>query len=274
MRVLFIVKTVDFIDPQGLAELSARAKVIGHETFLGILTREDIFAKIKRIEPDVIAYNAVTGNHREYFELNDTIKKRFKGIFTIMGGPHATFYPECIKDSSLDAICVGEGDEAFKRVVKEVPDVRLLIVGEGRLKGALERKIAGLSLQKNVLLTGFREDIPEILSIADISLHTSLWEGTPLAIIEAMASGKAVIATAVGGIPEMINDGVNGILVHPDDTAELAGRIIRLAKDRQLLAGLGREAEKYIKAKLGSRYVIEAITGLYDSFLTKKLKGK
>ncbi len=115
MKVLFIVKTVDFIDPLGLAELSARAKFNGHETFLGITSREDIFSKIKRIRPDVIAYSAITGEHKYYFKLNEVIKNRYKDIFTIMGGPHTTFYPGCIKDSAFDAICVGEGDEAVHK---------------------------------------------------------------------------------------------------------------------------------------------------------------
>lgn len=117
MKVLFIVRTVDFIDPLGIAELSARAKLNGHETFLGITTREDIFSKIEKIRPDVIGYSAITGEHRYYFKLNEVIKNRFKNIFTIMGGPHPTFYPECIKDSTLDAICVGEGDEAFPELL-------------------------------------------------------------------------------------------------------------------------------------------------------------
>lgn len=122
MKVLFIVKTVDFIDPLGIAELSARAKLTGHETFLGISMREDIFSKIQKIRPDVIAYSAITGEHKYYFTLNEIIKSRFKDIFTIIGGPHPTFYPECIKDSTFDAICVGEGDEAFPELLSALDE--------------------------------------------------------------------------------------------------------------------------------------------------------
>ena len=165
--------------------------------------------------------------------------------------------------------CLG----AFKQVLGEIHDAVLLIVGEGRLKGDIERKIVELGLQGNVILTGFREDIPEILSAADISLHTSLWEGTPLTIAEAMSSGKAVIATAVGGIPEMISDGVNGILVRPQDTDELAKWIIRLSKDRELLANLGREAKEYARVKFNPKHVIEEINSLYDAFLKRKVGG-
>lgn len=163
--------------------------------------------------------------------------------------------------------------DAFKQVLVEAHDAVLLIVGEGRLKGDIEKKITELGLQGNVMLTGFREDVPEILSAADISLHTSLWEGTPLTIAEAMSLGKAVIATAVGGIPEMISDGVNGILVPPQDTDELAKWIIRLSKDRELLADLGREAKEYAIIKFNPKHVIEEINNLYDAFLKRKVIG-
>lgn len=160
--------------------------------------------------------------------------------------------------------------DALKQAVGEVSNIMLLIVGEGRLKEDIERKIIKLNLQGNVILTGFREDVPEILSAADISLHTSLWEGTPLTITEAMSLGKAVIATAVGGIPEMISDGINGILVQPQNTSELAGWIIRLSKDRVLLNNIGEKAQEYAKIKFNSKYAIKEITNLYDTFLRTK----
>lgn len=120
MRILFVVKMIDFIDPQGIMQLSAIAKVNGYETFLGILTRENIFKKIEKIKPRLIAYSATTGEHKYYLRINEEIKKRFSHIFTIMGGPHATFYPECIYKSSLDAICIGEGDEAFPELLQRL----------------------------------------------------------------------------------------------------------------------------------------------------------
>lgn len=160
--------------------------------------------------------------------------------------------------------------EAFRKVADEVPNVMLLIVGDGRLKETIERKILELNLQKKVMLTGFREDIPEILSIIDISLHTSLWEGTPLAIVEAMSLGKAIVATAVGGIPEIIKDDVNGVLVQPQNTDELAKWIIRLSNDRALLTNLGREAQKCAKMRFDSKSIIGEINNLYDTYLKMK----
>ncbi len=120
MKILFIVKMIDFIDPQGIMQLSAIAKTKGHETFLGILTRENIFKKIEAIKPEVIAYSATTGEHKYYLRVNEEIKNRFPGIFTVMGGPHVTFFPECIYNSTLDAICIGEGDEAFPELLERL----------------------------------------------------------------------------------------------------------------------------------------------------------
>ncbi|MBM3252756.1 MAG: B12-binding domain-containing radical SAM protein [Candidatus Omnitrophica bacterium] len=111
---------IDFIDPQGIMQLSAIAKANGHQTFLGILTRENVFKKIEKIKPRVIAYSATTGEHKYYLKINEEIKKRFPNIFAIMGGPHVTFYPECIYNSTLDAICIGEGDEAFLELLQRL----------------------------------------------------------------------------------------------------------------------------------------------------------
>jgi anaerobic magnesium-protoporphyrin IX monomethyl ester cyclase len=117
MKILFIVKAIDFIDPIGIMLLSALAKRGGHSTSLGVLTRENILKKIVNLKPDVIAYSGSTGEHKYYLAINKTIKSKFKNLFTIMGGPHTTFYPECFEESTLDAICIGEGDEAFVEVL-------------------------------------------------------------------------------------------------------------------------------------------------------------
>ena len=163
--------------------------------------------------------------------------------------------------------------EAFRKVINEVPNTMLIIVGEGRMRAAIERKIAELNLQKNVILTGYREDVPQILSIIDISLHTSLWEGTPLAIVEAMFLGKTIVATSVGGIPEIIKNGINGILVQSKNIDELAKWIIRLLNDRALLDKLGREAQQYVKMRFEPKTIFNEINNLYETLLKVKAVG-
>lgn len=160
--------------------------------------------------------------------------------------------------------------EAFRKVVEEIPDTLLLFVGDGPQKKTIERRIVELELQKNVILTGFLEDIPAIFSIIDISLHTSFWEGSPVAIAEAMYLGKAIIATNVSGIPEIIEDGINGILVGPQNVDELSKAIIRLLKDRELLGKLGKEAERYARLHFDSKSIVNKVNEFYDSLLKMK----
>ena len=81
MKILFIVETIDFIEPQGLMLLCALAKSLVHQTFLGILSREDILKKIEILKPRIIAYSASTGEHKYYLKINQVIKNRFPGIF-------------------------------------------------------------------------------------------------------------------------------------------------------------------------------------------------
>lgn len=113
MKILFIVKDIDYIDSIGIMTISALVKSKNHSSYLGIIEREDVIKKIDELGPDVIAYSASTGEHKHYLRINEIIKSEFENIFTVMGGAHPTFYPDCIKKTSLDAICVGEGDAAF-----------------------------------------------------------------------------------------------------------------------------------------------------------------
>jgi anaerobic magnesium-protoporphyrin IX monomethyl ester cyclase len=119
MKILFIMQEIDYFDPLGLMSIIAVAKKEGHETFLGILAHEDILAKIEKIRPELVAYSASTGEHKYYFEINRKIKEKHPEIFTIMGGPHVTFFPYSLREGDLDAVCIGEGEEAFTEFLKK-----------------------------------------------------------------------------------------------------------------------------------------------------------
>jgi radical SAM superfamily enzyme YgiQ (UPF0313 family) len=141
MKILWIVKAIEFIDPLGIMLLSALAKQEGHECHLGILSRENVLEKIDRLKPDLVAYSASTGEHKYYLEFNDVLKSRNKDLFTVMGGPHTTFYPECIKGSSFDAICEGEGEEAFLELLaclengRDISGIKNIIAKNGVSNG-------------------------------------------------------------------------------------------------------------------------------------------
>lgn len=114
LRALFVIEGEDFIDPMGPAYLLAAAKKAGHEGDALILNNTaSPFDDIQDYQPHVIAYSAVTGTHQRYFEFNKRIKEYFPDVYTIMGGAHPTYYPECVKYQPIDAVCMGEGEGAF-----------------------------------------------------------------------------------------------------------------------------------------------------------------
>lgn len=113
MRVLFITKSHDFMVPRGASILSSVLKGIGHETYLCDMTKENPIESIEELEPNLVAYSSLTGEAKYYIKLNAKIKERFPALFTIMGGPHPTFFPNVVKESTLDAICMGEGEGAI-----------------------------------------------------------------------------------------------------------------------------------------------------------------
>jgi len=113
LRILFILKSENFLVPTGLCIISAVAKKDDCSISLCELNRQDPFKSISEFKPDVIAYSASTGEAKHYIRLNLLIKEKFPDIFTIMGGPHPTFFPDVVYEGKLDAVCIGEGEEAF-----------------------------------------------------------------------------------------------------------------------------------------------------------------
>ncbi len=120
LKILFVIKEVEYIDPMGLMLLSALAKEKGHSTALLVLTGGDIEKTVRDFSPDVVAFSAKTGEHKYYIEANIAIKRLKKDVFTVMGGPHATFFPEIIERHPFDALCVGEGEDAWTELLDAV----------------------------------------------------------------------------------------------------------------------------------------------------------
>ncbi|MBL8817476.1 MAG: glycosyltransferase [Planctomyces sp.] len=120
---------------------------------------------------------------------------------------------------------------AMKVVCEEVPHARLLIVGDGDCRSRIEQLIEENQLEFNVVMAGARNDVPDLLAASDLFLMTSISEGIPLTLIEAMAAGLPVVSTAVGGIPEMIESGVSGYLHEARDVGGIAASVISLTRD-------------------------------------------
>jgi glycosyltransferase involved in cell wall biosynthesis len=120
------------------------------------------------------------------------------------------------------------------------PDVRFLVVGDGESRKELEEYARRVGLGQRTVFTGFRSDVPELLSEAAVSVLPSLSEGLSNSLLESMASGVPVVATRVGGNPEVIEDGVTGLLVPLRDSAALAAAVGRLLEDKDLAASFGQ----------------------------------
>jgi len=153
--------------------------------------------------------------------------------------------------------------KAFARVMQNISNVKLLLVGDNTSNDYyhyLCTQIAQLNLQDDIIFTGARNDIPEILKTSDIFILPSRSEGTPAALIEAMASGLPCIATKVGGIPEVIRDGENGLLFQREDDQELADKIISIATDERLKECLLNNAMKDLQGFTIEAYVTDVLS--------------
>jgi glycosyltransferase involved in cell wall biosynthesis len=128
---------------------------------------------------------------------------------------------------------------AMDRVVQKRKNARLVLVGEGPERDAIQKQVQESNLGPYVRLLGLRGDVPRLLAAADLFLLTSISEGIPLTIIEAMAAGIPVVATQVGGLAEMIEDGKTGFLAPAGDPDALAERILRVADNPALRAQFG-----------------------------------
>ncbi len=142
-------------------------------------------------------------------------------IFTLLGRLSSPKTPEVFVDAAA-------------MVLRDHPETRFLLVGDGAKKTALEAQIARRGLERSVLLLGLRMDAPELLAASDVVVHSSTHEGLPKTIHEAIAAGKPVIATAVGGIPAVLEDRVTGLLVSPQDPEGLAVAMTSLIEDDRL----------------------------------------
>jgi len=163
----------------------------------------------------------------------------------------------------------GKGHEcvlkAAKDVIKKVPNVRFMFVGEGYLYRSLKELRDKLGLTDYVIFTGFRKDIPQITSIFDVAVLASYFEGLGRVILEAMACGVPVVATKVGGIVDVVEDGITGFLIPPRNVDALSESLIKLLTNENLRKELGNNAKKRIDERFSSQTMIDEIDSLYRS---------
>jgi glycosyltransferase involved in cell wall biosynthesis len=154
--------------------------------------------------------------------------------------------------------------DAWPLVLAAHPEAWLLIVGEGSERNALEAQAASLGISGRVVFTGRREDVPAVTAALDVAVLPSYREAQGLSVLEAMALSRPVVASNVGGIPEMIDDGVSGLLVPPGDCEALAAAIIRLLSDHPLADMIAKRGHDLVHNRFCIELMTNSIEALYD----------
>jgi glycosyltransferase involved in cell wall biosynthesis len=160
--------------------------------------------------------------------------------------------------------------EAFRRIVQRVPDVHALWVGDGALRPHVERLQQALGLTRSLHLLGWRTDVPRLLAAMDVFVLASRWEGLPIACLEALAAGVPIVATAAGGIPEVVADGRNGLLVPIAEPARLADAVVRLLQDAALRQRMREANRRAPSGQYPVEGMVEAVERLYEDLLAKE----
>ena len=159
--------------------------------------------------------------------------------------------------------------KAFSLIAGQLPNLRLVIVGEGGMRGAIESAVRDAGLVSKVWLAGERADVPDVMRSLDIFTLPSIAEGISNTVLEAMASGLPVVATAVGGTPELVCEGETGTLVPASDPQRLAAALAGLARDPARIAAFGHAARQRIEAE----FSLDAMVARYGNLYSRALEG-
>lgn len=187
-----------------------------------------------------------------------------------------------LERNALVVACVGARPEkrvdillrALPLLADVDPTFRLLVVGESTVERALRDLAAELGVEDLVSFLGYRGDVPSLLQLADIGVISSDREGSPLAVLEYMAAGCAIVATGVGGIPNMVEDGEEALLVEPNDPEALARALQRVLDDPQLRTRLSQAARKRQLRDFSLDEVVARTADLYETCFAAARTGR
>jgi glycosyltransferase involved in cell wall biosynthesis len=224
--------------------------------------------KIIRPEKIQVIYNAIDIASLKHFHPDTESIKKSLGIegHGLVVGTVSNIRPEKGHQYLL---------RAARLVLQQRPDVSFVIVGREKNKEDLKRleELARhLGIRDRIIFTGFREDALQIMKSFDIFVLPSVWEAFALVIMEAMGLGRPVVTTNVGGIPEAIDDGVNGFLVAPRDPQQLATKILYLLNDNVLRDRMGEEGRKKALNKFDIQHMVKEVEQVYTMALNGKNK--
>ncbi len=161
-----------------------------------------------------------------------------------------------------------KGLEVLVRAVAELaprfPRLRLVVAGEGPERGRLEALASELGISDRATLLGLRSDVPDLLAAFDLAASSSWFEGSPLAMLEYMDAALPIVATAVGGVPDLIEDGRDGLLVEPGDAGALADAIAGLLSERERARAMGEQARRRRREEFDLTTTVRRLEALYE----------
>ncbi len=273
-RTPVIVHTPHGHNFYGYFSPAASAMIVKIERFLTRFT-DQIIALTELEKSDYIKYD-VAGERKieviyQGLEL-DKLMRDWKGAFNL----RSTFKirPEDRVVGMAGRLETVKGSpvfiEAAAHIAKKRTDVRFIAAGEGSLRPAMEHRAQELGIGDRVIFTGWREDIHEMISLMDVMVLPSLNEAVGIAAIEAQAEGVPVVASKVGGIPEIVKDRKTGILVPPSDAGAIAEAVIGLLGDKQKCAAMGEAGKAWVRDRFKAEDMADKTSELYMRLLRKK----
>ncbi|MCU7919246.1 MAG: glycosyltransferase family 4 protein [Candidatus Thiodiazotropha sp. (ex Epidulcina cf. delphinae)] len=163
--------------------------------------------------------------------------------------------------------------EAMPRLLEAFPNLRLLIFGRGPLAAELEARIVEMKLQEQVMLAGFREDLPAILPCLDLLVHPALMEGLGIALLQAASAGLPIVAVDAGGMPEVVEDGVNGRLIPPGSVEALEDAVRQLLTDEDLRRRMGASGREKMRQHFSVARMVDGNLSVYRELLSQEKNG-
>jgi glycosyltransferase involved in cell wall biosynthesis len=162
-----------------------------------------------------------------------------------------------------------KGHDVLLRAAAALPGIAFAFAGEGPKRAELEALAGELGLEDRVAFLGRRDDVPALLAACDVFALPSLYEGSSLAVLEAMAARRAVVSSAIGGTEELIEDGHDGLLVEPGDVAGLRAALARLLDDGELRGALGRRARERAERDFAPEAMVAANERIYGELVAR-----
>ena len=159
---------------------------------------------------------------------------------------------------------------AWVKVAERVPKAKFVIVGDGELRNECEDMVKLMCIEKKVFFLGVRQDMEKIYPGVDMLAMSSDNEGTPAVLIEALSYGTPVVSTNVGGIPDVITNGVSGLLTDANGASELADSIVRMLNDEEMRKRMGKKGNEEVRRKFSLENLVENLDGIYINELANK----